>query len=421
MTIENIYQETEFNVWILAQTPDYIIDVLSADKADFNSISMKNKKQKKINNTLRKKKILSIAKNKKRIFDVQKMLAPCAIFDWAILEEEPEKLTNINEVIMQLYTENKVADRQQLATQLYFVRAFEEAYEIYLESKNAIDEPVPFVTKSPETEHVVSTPTPSDKQLKKLSKEIEKKKEELSTLRTKVNAEIKQLKEALNSKKTELFDIKNIQKEQQEELKVYKAKYQEELDQRLAKEAKVNKAHFLALDKKDTQIQELANELSKLKKQQETQVKPLEATSNSIPLIDTGIETTSVDASLISKLATTWKNKPDQEEGYSVVQQEEPVFNTPIKRSSTKEKLKVVILGNPRNSTVLNAHSYEMIVFENEQCEQFIQAAQDSQLVYLYEPRYLPEEFERLATAAVKNKSIVIHSFADLKQTLGAL
>lgn len=420
MKLETIYQEPEFTSWILEQTPDFIIDALSADKVDFHSISAKNKKNHKINNMMRKKKIISIAKNKKRVFDHQKMLVPCALFDWSILEDEPEDLTNIKEIIKELYKEKEVNDTQQLATQLYFVRAFEDAHALYLESKNTIEQPKAETSKITEPKQSVTTSAAPDKQLKKLSKEIEKKKEELTALRTKLNAEIKNLKESLNNKGTELFALKKLQKEQEDELKVYKAKYQEEVDQRLAKESQLTKAHFSALDKKDTKIDELEQQLRILKLKLETEVTPSENMTKSIPLIDTSVQTT-VDESLISKLATTWKNKPNQEEGYSIVQQEERIFHTPIKRASSNEKLKVIILGNPRNSTVLSSHAYEMTVFENEQCEQFIQAVEDSQFVYLYAPRYLPEEFERLATAAVISKSIIIHSFADLKQTLGAL
>ncbi|MBQ0140977.1 MAG: hypothetical protein KBT36_17010 [Kurthia sp.] len=425
------YEDTEFTSWILQEVPDFIIEFLSTPKINYKAFQkIKMNKNFKLSATMRKKKIITIVRNKNRLFDFHKQLQPTILYSWAQATDLPDDV-DLQEIITNLYEEHKVDNVQQLATQLYFAQEFDASLALYSLHK---DEPKKIVEKTAVKASTIQTPkehSPKpDKQLKKLMKEIEKKKNELSEIRQQTSLEIKDLKIQLNDKKTELFTVKKDFKEMEEQLKVCQEKLKQEVELRQQKEDAFKATFFKQLDAKDLLIKNLQSELDDYKNQINFATAERPTTSSNLVTSSDEVQHTEsaemIDPHMLKNLEAIWKNGPQKEEGYSVIQAiEEPMKKEPAFRavSSTNadEQLKIIILGNPRNSTLTKNISHQVTIFERHQNAEFIAAITDCDHAYLYEPRYLPEEFSKLATPAACEKAQIIRSFNELKQTMEAL
>lgn len=425
------YEDSNFTNWILQEVPDFIIEFLSMPKINFKAFQkIKSNKHFKLSTTMRKKKIITIVRNKNRLFDFHKQLKPTMIYSWAQIEELPKE-ANLKEVITNLYKEKEIDNVQQLATQLYFAQEFDAALELYSLHKDQPKKMVEEVTISPiavqTTKENISKPT---KQEKKLMKEIEKKKAELSELRQKNALEMKSLKNQLNDKKTELFNFKNDFKDLEEQLNSCHEKLKQAIELRQQKEEALKDDFYQQLDKKDLLIKNLQGELEDYKKQ--LVATPLVTIANTSSTSAHSYEqqptlaTSGIDPLMVKNLEAAWKNGPQKEEGYSVIQSKEESYQKKTDPSSVapnyaENQLKIIILGNPRNSTLTKNISHQVTIFERHQNAEFITAISACDYAYLYEPRYLPEEFSKLATAEAIKKAQVIRSFNELKQTMEAL
>ncbi|MFJ5770788.1 hypothetical protein [Psychrobacillus sp. NPDC093180] len=84
-----------------------------------------------------------------------------------------------------------------------------------------------------------------------------------------------------------------------------------------------------------------------------------------------------------------------------------------------KSKMKkIAFLGNPKNKGILKNEQFQIEIFELEELSIVIDRVNDFEHIYLLTWRFLESEFENNATKEIKNKTVKIEAFPNLKQEL---